>query len=128
MSKITLELPQTLLETIQQQASASDKTVSEYVADLIGEKLPSPVTKTSQVDSFHQEVAAFENLKSDLLKRYAGQFVAIYQGQVVGYGEDETVLFRQMLARYGAVPCYIEKVAPETPRRARMPSIRVKAA
>lgn len=127
MSKITLELPQTVLETIQQQASASDKTVSEYVADLIVEKLPLPFPETVGLASFNQEVAAFENLKPALLKQYAGQYVAIYQGQVVGYGEDETVLFRQVLARFGAVPCYIEKVVPETPRRARMPSIRVKA-
>lgn len=125
MSEITLELPPELLETIRQQASANEKTVNEYVVNLINEKMPPP-SDTKQSNSFNQEVMAFERLKPSLLKQYAGQFVAIYQGQVIGHGDDEIALFKEVIARNGPIPCYIEKVLPETPRRARMPSIRVK--
>lgn len=126
MSEITLELPPKLLKTIERQASANEKTVSEYVVSLLNERIPTP-PEANQSDSFNREVAAFAYLKPVLLKQYAGEFVAIYQGQVIGHGDDEVALFRQVLAQYGPVPCYIEKVVPGTPRRARIPSIRVKA-
>jgi hypothetical protein len=71
------------------------------------------------------EAAAFEGLKPELLKTHRGQFVAIYQGQVAGAGDDELELLKQMDQRFGNVPYYIELVAENTPRRARMPSVRV---
>ncbi|HRQ41375.1 MAG TPA: DUF5678 domain-containing protein [Chloroflexota bacterium] len=126
MSEIILELPPELLKTIERQASANEKSVSEYVVSLLNERIPT-LPEENQADSFNREVAAFAHLKPMLLNQYGGEFVAIYQGQVIGHGEDEVALFRQVLAQYGPVSCYIEKVVPETPRRARMPSIRVKA-
>ncbi len=71
------------------------------------------------------EIAAFERLKPELLKTHHGQFAAVYQGQVVEVGDDEMELLNQMDKRFGNVPCYIELVAENSPRRARMPSIRV---
>jgi PHD/YefM family antitoxin component YafN of YafNO toxin-antitoxin module len=71
---------------------------------------------------FDREVAAFEQLKPALLKQYAGQAVAIHRGQVVAVGDDKMAVLDQVLAQYGPVPCYIEWVEPETPRRARISS------
>lgn len=72
---------------------------------------------------FEAEVAAFERLKPELLKRYRGCAVAIHQGQVVEVGDDKMDVLAQVLKRLGNVRCYVEWVEPDTPRRARMPTV-----
>jgi len=77
---------------------------------------------TAAPAEFDQEVAAFERLKPALLKQHAGQAVAIHHGQVVAVGDDKMSVLAEVLAQFGPVPCYIERVAPETPRRVRISS------
>ena len=48
-----------------------------------------------------------------LLRRYAGQCVALYQGRVVGHGVDDEVLAQELFERLGDVPFYIAKVEAE---------------
>ncbi|MDQ3247631.1 MAG: DUF5678 domain-containing protein [Chloroflexota bacterium] len=81
--------------------------------------------KISTPPEFAQEVAAFERLKPELLKKYPQRVVAIHQGQVVAVGDNRMDVLGILLDRLGPVPCYIEWVEQETPRRVRMPSIRV---
>jgi len=71
---------------------------------------------------FDHEIAAFERLKPALLKQHAGRAVAIYHSQVVAVGDDKMSVLAEVLARFGPVPCYIEWVAPETPRGVRISS------
>lgn len=71
---------------------------------------------------FMEAVAAFERLKPQLMSEYAGRVVAVYQEQVVAVGDDRLTVFDEVVKKYGHVPCYIEWVEPETPRRVRMPS------
>ncbi|PKO23569.1 MAG: hypothetical protein CVU38_03405 [Chloroflexi bacterium HGW-Chloroflexi-1] len=71
---------------------------------------------------FEREVAAFERLKPALHDQYGGRAVAIYQGQVIAAGDDKMAVLDTVLETSGPVPCYIEWVAPEAPRRARIPS------
>jgi ABC-type enterochelin transport system ATPase subunit len=47
------------------------------------------------------------------LRRYEGQFVALYQGRVVGHGADDEELARRMFEKLGDVPFYIAKVSKE---------------
>ncbi len=71
---------------------------------------------------FRQEVAAFKRLKPFLQEHYAGRAVAIHHGQVVAVGDDKMAVLDDVLAQFGPVPCYIEWVGSETPRRARISS------
>lgn len=76
--------------------------------------------------AFAKEVAAFERMKPELLEKYRGQFVAIYQGEVAAYGDKQGAVFNAVLERYGPVVCYIEKVELKTPRQARIASAFIK--
>lgn len=76
--------------------------------------------------AFEKEVAAFERMKPELLEKYPGQFVAIYQGNVAVHGANETDVFNCFLEKFGPVICYIEKVQPETPRRGSITSVWIK--
>lgn len=76
---------------------------------------------------FLREVEAFERLKPTLLsqEKYRGRAVAIHQGQVVAVGDDKMEVLAQAWQEFGEVPIYVEWVEPATPRRVRIPSVRV---
>jgi PHD/YefM family antitoxin component YafN of YafNO toxin-antitoxin module len=89
-------------------------------------KSGSPTRKTAPPE-FLREVEAFEKLKATLLSQeeYRGRAVAIHQGQVVAVGDDKMEVLAQAWEEFGEVPIYVEWVEPETPRRVRIPSVRV---
>lgn len=74
------------------------------------------------VSDFEREIGSFQALRSELLATYPGEAVAIYQGKVVARGNDKMTVLDQVLTGFGPIPCYIETVADETPRRVRFPS------
>ena len=93
---------------------------NSIAARLMNEPERSTITQV-----FEQEIAAFEQLKPGLFEKYAGQYVAIYQGEVVASGDEKLALLDQVRERFGDVVCYIEKVTPDSPRTIRMPSFRL---
>lgn len=72
-----------------------------------------------------QEIASFERMQAELSMRYGNQYVAIYQGKIVGHGPDKHTLIEQVYAQFGEVPCFVERADATEPRTARMPSIRI---
>lgn len=119
-----IELPQDLYDAVRKQATAQQKTTDDLVIEWVSEHLEE--SETSEIiQAFEQEVAAFERLKPSLIEKYPGQFVAIYQGEVIGTGDEKLVLLEQMREKFGNLVCYIEKASPDSPRTMRMPSIRV---
>ena len=73
-------------------------------------KMPLPKTLES---SLAQEQRAFRRKRTQLLQRYEGQFVALYQGRLVGYGKDDEELALRMFKKFGDAPFYIAKVEKE---------------
>ncbi len=59
------------------------------------------------------EEQAFRRKRAQLLRRHKGQFVALYQGRVVGHGADDEELARRTFEKLGAAPFYIAKVEKE---------------
>ncbi|MCC6607959.1 MAG: hypothetical protein IT327_32435 [Anaerolineae bacterium] len=119
-----IQLPQDLYDAVRKKAAAQQKTTDALVTEWVSEHLEE--SETSEItQAFEQEVAAFEQMRADLLTQYAGQFVAIYQGKVVASGSEKLALLDKVREQYGNVVCYIEKVAPDSPRTVRMPSVRV---
>ncbi len=102
-----------------------DMAVREFLAKIEEHHQATEAEKISIPPQFAQEVAAFERLKPELLKKYPRRVVAIHQGQVVAVGDNRMDVLGIVLDKLGSVPCYIEWVEQETPRRVRMPSVRV---
>ncbi|MEI2698767.1 MAG: DUF5678 domain-containing protein [Microthrixaceae bacterium] len=120
----TIQLPQEMYETVRRKALAQRKTTDDLVIEWVAEHLEEPTTDEN-TQALDREVAAYEQLKPALLEQYAGQYVAIYQGQVVASGTDKLALVDQVRQRLGNVICYVEKVSEGSPRTVRMPSFRV---
>jgi hypothetical protein len=121
MTQHTIQLPEELYKAVQKRAAAQQKTPAMLVAELLSAQIGT--TETSEkVAAFEREIAAFERLKPALLERYAGQYVAIYQGQVVAVGDNRLELVKQVYGRFGQVVCYVEEVTLDSPRQVRIPS------
>lgn len=60
-----------------------------------------------------KEEQMFRRKRVQLLQQYEGQFVALYQGRVVGHGMDDEELALQMFEKLGDAPFYIAKVSEE---------------
>jgi len=67
-------------------------------------------TTERSIESWAVEAQTFRRKLAQLLKRYEGQFVALYQGRVVGHGPDDEELAKRMYERLGDAPFYIARV------------------
>jgi len=120
----TIQLPPGLYDAIHKKAIAQQKTTEDLVIEWVSEHLDE--SETNEITrAFEQEIAAFEQLRPALLKQYPGQYVAIYQGEVVAINNEKLALLDRVREQFGNVVCYIEKVAPDSPRTVRIPSFRV---
>ncbi len=64
-------------------------------------------------ESLGFEEQAFRRKLPQLLRTYAGQFVAFHRGRVVGHGNDDEELARRMFEKLGDAAFYIGKVERE---------------
>ena len=62
---------------------------------------------------FWKEVAAFNQLPQPMIDDYYGQYVAVYQGNIVDSDPDEAELALRFYRTFGYVPVYIHKVGTE---------------
>ena len=78
--------------------------------------LPQPVE-----DSLAAERRAFERQRRQLMRRYAGQFVALSGGRVVDHDKDDETLAARMFRKLGDAPFYIARLE-DTPTVCEVPS------
>ena len=62
---------------------------------------------------FWREVEAFNSLPQPLIDDYYGQYVAVYNGNIVDHDPDEGELALRFYRTFGYVPVYIHKVGTE---------------
>jgi len=71
-------------------------------------------TLKSSIKTTNSEAEAerrvFERRRSQLMRRYAGQYVAIVGGRVVDHGKDDEALAARMFRKIGDAPFYIGRV------------------
>ncbi len=117
-----VQLPEDLYDAVRKRAKTQLKTADALVVEWVSEKIGETETAEAE-EAMAQEMAAFEALKPKLLETYAGQYVAIYQGQVVGSGDSRLTLVKEVYSQFGEVTCYVEQVSLGPPRRIRIPSV-----
>jgi antitoxin (DNA-binding transcriptional repressor) of toxin-antitoxin stability system len=74
--------------------------------------------------AIEREHAAFNQMLPELLNQYPGRVVAIYNGQVVGVGDDEAAVWEEARRRFKGVPIYVQ-VVEYPPRVYKMPHRKV---
>ena len=66
----------------------------------------------------------FEEHRAELLRKYKNKFVAICDGRVVDFDEDEIRLAKRVYTQIGFLPIYIQKVVKER-QKVRIPSPKI---
>lgn len=97
--------------------------VNDFVHSLSAQYETETPAVNGNLASFEREVAAFEALDPQIQGQYAGKAVAIYRGQIVADGDSKLAVLDAVLARFGQVPCYVDWMKSDGPRRARVPSV-----
>ena len=77
-------------------------------------------TQSEEESAIEQEHAAFEKMLPELLQKYEGRVVALYQGQVVDVGDDRMTVWAKARKQLGQVPVYVQTVE-SPPRTLKLP-------
>ena len=101
METITLH-ESALVEEVEQLAKQEGLDSTDVVAEAVRHHLA-----TYRQKRIAAETEAWYRLPSEERKGYAGQFVAVYGGQIVGSDADRLKLYLQMRERYGRQPVMI---------------------
>ena len=96
MSKqVTLTIPNGLYHRAQRIAQSRQQDVADVLVEAI--VLEEENGEETAVD---REEAAFRRLHPELRQQYAGQYVAIYDGELVDHDADQVALFLRMRQRF----------------------------
>ena len=63
-------------------------------------------------EAIHAETQAFWAMHDELLRTYPGQYVALYQSNVVDHDEDVSRLEKRVRERFGLLPVLVAPVKP----------------
>ena len=75
--------------------------------------------------AMEQEQAAFHRMLPDLLRQYKGQYVAVYQGEVIDHDQDQTALVVRLDQAHPDDIVLVKLVTDKPDRMLRMPSPRL---
>lgn len=124
-----------LAELVQALPPHAQATVRDFVEYLLAKHEHSPELDVgNENDHFPvdprrpamlREVEAYHRLHPELLKKYKGQHVAIYQGQLVDHDTDVEALLLRTMARFPDEVVLMRKVeeSPEVVLRFRSPRL-----
>ncbi len=106
---LNIPIEPTLQDRLEQITQATGKSAREIVNEALGEHL-----ERLNTQKLEAERQAFEKMYPDLKQKYADQFVAVSEGQVVDTATDFESLFLRIQARFGDLPVLIRQVG-DTP-------------
>lgn len=83
-----------------------------------------PFSEDPRRPQMEKEVAAFEEQHRTLVEQYLGEFVAMYQGQVIGHDRDQWALIRRVRSDYPDQVVLFRQVEASLPRDLVVHSVR----
>ncbi len=120
----TIKIPDALFAAVHKEALVRKTAPEDLMVEWLSERLnDDKEAQTEWLTALKTEAEAFARLKPGLMLEYAGQYVAIYRGEVIGNGEDEFALLRHILQQYGPLPCCIDRVDDLPLRKVRITSL-----
>lgn len=123
---IPVSLPNKLYEQAKQTAERNQQSVDEYVAELVSQAVAAheeiPLVGDEALD---QEAKAWYALHPQLREKYSGQYVALYQGEVVDVDADLLTISRRIRRKYGNETVWISRVEEKPFREIHMRSPRI---
>ncbi len=113
--QVTLTLPDDIYRQVEHMAQTTNQPVTELLAETIRQAFP-PLHVNENRAMMQQEVAAFEANHTTLWQKYAHQFIAMYQTEVIDHDSDELALLERIEAQYPNDVVLIRQVLPHPPK------------
>lgn len=113
--QITLTLPDEVYEQIQQTADADQRSIADVLTDTIVQATP-VFSVDPRRPAMLREQEAYRSMHSDLLRKYEGDFVAVYHGVVVDHDADELALSMRVRQQQPDAVILIRQVLPQVER------------
>jgi hypothetical protein len=120
MVKTTLEVDDnlwkrfSLLVLHERGGRKKREVISELIKDYVERKgFTEDLQQLKYFLQIEEEREAFLKIRDKLVAdpNYVGKYIAVFQGAVVGCGEDKGKLAENVYEKYGYVPIYIDEVA-----------------
>lgn len=116
MSKqIVLTLPEQVYDQVEQMARADSRAVEDVLAEVIKQSVPIFSIDPNR-PAMLREQAAYRTMHSDLLEKYEGQFVAVYQGQVIDHDANDLELSERVRLKLPSEVVLVRQVLPQPER------------
>jgi hypothetical protein len=84
------------------------------ILQLSGPPIPEEPAQSEQQRKIEREQQAYEAQHRALLAHYAGQYIAMHEGQVVDHDVDRVALSRRIRQHYGETAVLIKQVREES--------------
>lgn len=107
---IELKEPE-LVKQIEELASATTQSADRVLATAVQSYLD-----TLERNAIEAETQAYWAMHDKLTEDYAGEFVAMREGEVVDHDDDLATLEQRVRLKFGALPVLIAPVTPPPPR------------
>jgi capsule polysaccharide export protein KpsE/RkpR len=113
-----LQLPDALANEIKHEAETEGVTVATLLEAALRER-----RQRLQRAKLSAEQATWRALAPEARSRYAGQYVAIHEGEVVDHDTDLAALHRRVRARYGKLAVLLTPAEGRPPLHTRSPKL-----
>lgn len=104
----TIVVEPKVFEDLEREAQSQARDVNELVNETLANYL-----KARRHERIQDEIRAYIGLHAKLIEKYLGEWVAIYEHQLVDHDPETINLYRRVRAKYGNAPVLIRQVEPE---------------
>lgn len=120
--QFTITIPESLYRRARALAQSRNRSLDGLIADALDRGLLQTSAEDAYESSFAtegedgekltRETAAYEAMHAQLLAQYAGEFVAIFNGQLIDHDTDELALLDRLDAEYPEEVVLMKRVLP----------------
>lgn len=114
--QITVTVDEALYARAREIAAESDRTVEDVLEEKLREGFLSDSLSTTDYmpenDSLNTEITAYKAMHAELYRRYAEQWVAIHNQQLIDYDTDIEALETRLAERFEGKVVLVRRVEP----------------
>lgn len=123
-NQVTVTIPQAVYDRVKQLAILRNQKVADLLAEAIA-LVEADMATPSDEQRMAREEAAYQTMYDELKTKYAGEYVAIFNGQLIDHDSDELALLRRLDVQYPDDIVLMRKVSAEPEPDLRMRSPRL---
>ncbi len=100
IEQITISIPQNLFRRARELANKRNQPVNDVLEAAIALAEAELDAIVSQEEAMAQEEAVYQSMLTELVSQYDGEYVAIFQGQLIDHDADELALLHRLDIQY----------------------------